>query len=99
MAPVSTETTLGFFSSDDLGFATLDLGVRFDQVDRDGSPKCITMRSMTTIIHEGDHDEHDGDHDDEHHDEEMVTSRPRLVTRYSACDLGRQQNAVVPSCS
>jgi iron complex outermembrane receptor protein len=37
MAPVdSTETTLGFFSSDDLGFATLDLGVRFDHVDRDG---------------------------------------------------------------
>ncbi|MEK9996587.1 MAG: TonB-dependent receptor plug domain-containing protein, partial [Halieaceae bacterium] len=32
MAPVdSTETTLGFFSSDDLGFATLDLGLRFDQ--------------------------------------------------------------------
>ena len=27
MAPVdSTETTLGFFSSDDLGFATLDMG-------------------------------------------------------------------------
>ena len=37
MAPVdSTETTLGFFSSDDLGFATLDLGVRFDHVGRDG---------------------------------------------------------------
>ena len=37
MAPVdSTETTLGFFSSDHLGFATLDLGVRFDHVGRDG---------------------------------------------------------------
>ena len=37
MAPVdSTETTLGFFSSDDLGFANLDLGVRFDRIERDG---------------------------------------------------------------
>ena len=38
MAPVdSTETTLGFFSSDDVGFATLDLGLRFDRVERDGA--------------------------------------------------------------
>ena len=37
MAPVdSAETTLGFFSSDDLGFALVDLGVRFDHVERDG---------------------------------------------------------------
>jgi len=37
MAPVdSAETTLGFFSSDDLGFALVDLGVRFDYVQRDG---------------------------------------------------------------
>jgi len=37
MAPVdSAETTLGLFTSDDLGFATLDLGVRFDAVERDG---------------------------------------------------------------
>ena len=38
MAPVdSTETTLGFFTSDDFGFATLDFGVRFDRVERDGA--------------------------------------------------------------
>lgn len=60
MAPVdSTETTLGFFSSDDLGFATLDLGLRFDHVDRDG------------FIVEMHHDEeHEGEHE-EHHEGEM----------------------------
>ena len=81
MAPVeSTETTLGFFSSDDLGFATLDLGVRFDQVDRDGfiaemhhdEEHDDDHEGDHDEDHEGDHDEHDGDHDDEHHDEEMV---------------------------
>ena len=81
MAPVeSTETTLGFFSSDDLGFATLDLGVRFDQVDRDGfiaemhhdEEHDDDHEGDHDEDHEGDHDEHDGDHDDEHHDAEMV---------------------------
>jgi iron complex outermembrane receptor protein len=66
MAPVdSTETTLGFFSSDDLGFATLDLGVRFDRIERDGS--------LAEMHHEEDHDEHEGEHDEDHegdHDEE-----------------------------
>ena len=59
MAPVdSTETTLGFFSSDDLGFATLDLGVRFDHVERDGF--------VAEMLHE---DEHEEDREDEHEDE------------------------------
>ena len=69
MAPVdSTETTLGFFTSDDFGFATLDFGARFDRVERDGS---IAERH-----HEDEHDdEHEDEHGDEHeghHDEEMV---------------------------
>ena len=66
MAPVdSTETTLGFFSSDDLGFANLDLGVRFDRIERDGF--------LSEMHDDEDHDEHDEDHDEEHegdHDEE-----------------------------
>ena len=50
IAPVdSTETTLGFFSSDDLGFATLDLVLRFDQVDRD--------RFVAEMHHDDDHSE------------------------------------------
>lgn len=61
MAPVdSTETTLGFFSSDDLGFATLDFGLRYDLVDRDGF--------VAEMHHEEDHegeDEHEGEHEDE----------------------------------
>ena len=58
MAPVdSTETTLGFFSSDDVGFATLDIGLRFDQIDRDGF--------IAEMHHDEDHDEdHEGDHDE-----------------------------------
>ena len=81
MAPVdSTETTLGFFSSDDLGFATLDLGVRFDQVDRDGFVAEMHHDDEHGEEHEGDHDEeHEGDHDEdhegeheEHHEDEMV---------------------------
>ena len=59
MAPVdSTETTLGFFSSDDLGFATLDLGLRFDHVDRDG----FTAEMHHDEEHEGEHEEHEGEH-------------------------------------
>jgi iron complex outermembrane receptor protein len=65
MAPVdSTETTLGFFSSDDLGFANLDLGVRFDRIERDGF--------LSEMHHDEDHDEHEGEHEGEHdedHDE------------------------------
>jgi len=69
MAPVdSTETTLGFFSSDDLGFATLDLGLRFDQVDRDGF--------VAELHHEEDHvaEEDLGltPGAEEHHDDEMI---------------------------
>jgi iron complex outermembrane receptor protein len=65
MAPVdSTETTLGFFSSDDLGFANLDLGVRFDRIERDGF--------LSEMHHDEDHDEHEGEHDEDHdeHDED-----------------------------
>ena len=67
MAPVdSTETTLGFFSSDDLGFATLDLGLRFDHVDRDG----FIAEMHHDEEHEGEHEEHEGEHE-EHHEGEM----------------------------
>ena len=73
MAPVdSTETTLGFFSSDDLGFATLDVGLRFDQVDRDGFVAEMHHDDDHGEEHEGDHDEdHEGEHE-EHHEDEMV---------------------------
>ena len=77
MAPVdSTETTVGLFTSDDLGFATLDLGLRFDRIERDGF--------IAEMHHEDEehHDEHededhedehdDDDHHDDHHGEEMV---------------------------
>ena len=65
MAPSdSTETTLGFFSSDDLGFATLDLGVRFDLVDRDGF--------VAETHFEDEHANEHGDDHDEHHEGEMV---------------------------
>lgn len=71
MAPVdSTETTLGFFSSDDLGFATLDLGLRFDHVDRDG----FIVEMHHDEEHEGEHEEHEGEHEgehEEHHEGEM----------------------------
>ena len=69
MAPVdSTETTLGFFSSDDVGFATLDLGLRFDRVERDGA----IAEMHHDEEHEEDHDEdHEGEHE-EHHEGEMV---------------------------
>ena len=63
MAPVdSTETTIGFFSSDDLGFASLDLGVRFDRIERDGF--------LSEIHHDEDHDEHEGEHDEDHDEHE-----------------------------
>ena len=73
MAPVdSTETTLGFFSSDDLGFATLDLGVRLDQIDRDGFVAEMHHEDEHGEEHEGEHDEvHEGEHE-EHHEDEMV---------------------------
>ena len=76
MAPVdSTETTLGFFSSDDVGFATLDIGLRFDQIDRDGFIAEMHHDEDHDEDHEGDHDDdHEGDHDDDHegdHDEAM----------------------------
>ena len=74
MAPVeSSELTVGFFSSDDLGFADLDLGFRFDRIERDGFIAEMHEDEHHEEDHEGDHDEdHEGDHDDEHHEEEMV---------------------------
>ena len=75
MAPVdSTETTLGFFSSDDLGFATLDFGLRYDLVDRDGFVAEMHHEEghEGEDEHEGEHEEeHEGDHDD-HHEDEVV---------------------------
>lgn len=76
MAPVeSTETTLGFFSSDDVGFATLDIGLRFDQIERDGFIAEMHHEEDHDDDHDEDHDEdHEGDHDEDHegdHDEAM----------------------------
>ena len=73
MAPVdSTETTLGFFSSDDLGFATLDLGVRFDHVERDGFVVEMHHENEHEEGHEDEHDDEHGDDHDEHHESQMV---------------------------
>jgi len=73
MAPVdSTETTLGFFTSDDLGFATLDLGVRFDHVDRDGFVAETHHEEAPEGEHEGGHEDEHGDDHDKHHEGEMV---------------------------
>jgi iron complex outermembrane receptor protein len=71
MAPVdSTETTLGFFSSDDLGFASLDLGFRFDHVERDGFIADMHHEDEHDEHHEDEHDEHhEGEHDEDHEDE------------------------------
>ncbi len=70
MAPVeSTETTLGFFSSDDLGFASLDLGFRFDHVERDGFIADMHREEEHDVYHEGEYGE---GHEDEHHDEEVT---------------------------
>ena len=73
MAPVdSSETTLGFFTSDDLGFATLDLGVRFDHVDRDGFVAEMHHEEAHEDAHEGEHEDEHGDDHDERHEGEMV---------------------------
>ncbi|MEK9989500.1 MAG: TonB-dependent receptor, partial [Halieaceae bacterium] len=73
MAPVeSTETTLGFFSSDDLGFASLDLGFRLDHVERDGFIADMHHEEEHDVYHEGEYGE---GHEDEHHDE-GVTYEP-----------------------
>jgi len=73
MAPVdSTETTLGFFTSDDLGFATLDLGVRLDHVDRDGFVAETHHEEAPEGEHEGEHEDEHGDDHDKHHEGEMV---------------------------
>jgi iron complex outermembrane receptor protein len=73
MAPVdSTETTLGFFTSDDLGFAVLDLGFRFDHVERDGFIADMHHEDEHDEDHEDEHDEDHEDEHDEHHEDEMV---------------------------
>jgi iron complex outermembrane receptor protein len=108
MAPVdSTETTLGFFSSDDLGFANLDLGVRFDRIERDGF--------LSEMHDDEEHDEHDEDHDEEHegdHHEGEMTFEPQsykedafsiaaMLTRelneYTHMSLGLSSVSKVPS--
>ena len=107
MAPVvSSETTLGFFTSDDLGFANLDLGVRFDRIERDGF--------LSEMHHDEEHDEHEGEHDehdDDHHEGEM-TFEPqshkedafsiaamlsRELNEYSTVSLGLSSVSKVPS--
>ena len=113
MAPVdSTETTLGFFSSDDLGFANLDLGVRFDRIERDG----FLSEMHDDEEHDEDHDEeHEGDHDEEHHDDDHegeMTFEPQsykedafsiaaMLTRelneYTNMSLGLSSVSKVPS--
>ncbi len=71
MAPVdSTETTVGLFTSDDLGFATLDLGLRFDRIERDGFIAEMHHEEHEDEEHED--EEHEDDHHDDHHGEEMV---------------------------
>jgi iron complex outermembrane receptor protein len=111
MAPVdSTETTLGFFSSDDLGFANLDLGVRFDRIERDGFLSEM-HHDEDHDEHEGEHDEHDEDHHDDHHEGEM-TFEPqsykedafsiaamlsRELNDYSTMSLGLSSVSKVPS--
>ena len=68
MAPVdSTELTLGFFSSDDIGFADLDLGFRFDRIERDG---------FIAEVHEDEH--HEEGHDD--HDDDQTTTMTTTTT-------------------
>ena len=112
MAPVdSTETTLGFFTSDDFGFATLDFGARFDRVERDGA--------IAEKHHDEEHDDHnegdhEGDHDDEHeghHEEDMVfepqsfeedafsvaASLSRDLNDYASVALGLSSVSKVPS--
>ena len=108
MAPVdSTETTLGFFTSDDFSFATLDFGARFDRVERDGS--------IAEKHHEDEHDdehedEHEGEHEDEH-EEDMVfepqsfkedafsvaASLSRDLNDYASVSLGLSSVSKVPS--
>ena len=105
MAPVdSTETTLGFFSSDDLGFANLDLGLRFDRIERDGF--------LSEMHHDEDHDEHEGEHDEHDEHEGEMTFEPQsykedafsiaaMLTRelndYSTVSLGLSSVSKVPS--
>ena len=102
-APVdSTETTFGFFSSDDLGFAHLDLGVRFDRIERDGF--------LSEMHHDEEHDEHDEDHHDDHHEGEMtfepqsykedtfsIAAQARELNEYSTVSLGLSSVSKVPS--
>ena len=66
MEPVdSTETTIGFFAGFNTGGFDIDVGARWDDIERDG-----TIREMHhEEEHEGEHEEGE-DHDEgEHHDE------------------------------
>ena len=66
MEPVdSTETTIGFFAGFNAGGFDIDVGARWDDIERDG-----TIREMHhEEEHEGEHEEGE-DHDEgEHHDE------------------------------
>ena len=65
MNPVtSDETTFGYFSTKDYGQYVLDLGLRFDRIDRSGS-----------VTESEEHHEEEEHHDEEeHHEEEGETS-------------------------
>ena len=62
MEPVdSTETTIGFFAGFNSGGFDVDIGARWDDIERDG-----TIREMH---HEEEHEEGEDHDEDEHHDE------------------------------
>ena len=71
MEPVdSTETTIGFFAGFNAGGFDIDVGARWDDIERDG-----IIREMhheedhAGEEHEGEHEEGEDHHDEEHHDE------------------------------
>ena len=83
MEPVdSTETTIGFFAGFNAGDFDIDVGARWDDIERDG-----TIREM---LHEGEHEEGE-DHDE--HDSEEFELEPFTYSDQSvsaAVTIGRQ---------
>lgn len=83
MEPVdATETTIGFFAGFNAGDFDIDVGARWDDIERDG-----TIREM---LHEGEHEEGE-DHDE--HDSEEFELEPFTYSDQSASAavaIGRQ---------
>jgi len=78
----STETTIGFFAGFNAGDFDIDVGARWDDIERDG-----TIREM---LHEGEHEEGE-DHDE--HDSEEFELEPFTYSDQSvsaAVTIGRQ---------